>query len=347
MSNNGTIQDLIDMLTQTRDELMLAIQNGKVNPNQIQINSIADLSKYLGLITAGEFRAGNQKDPGQGFTGTRIVYPSVEYLNQFWNVITANNDAFQVGFNVNGEFWSGGGNIRQNASGLYIYSGGINTGAFQSNGNFFMGSNIGAAGTTSLAVFSTATTYNGESMVAGDILIGNNSASQPNMKWSMTLGQLQFRSGTIIQSFMSGGGFTQIGARLHSSVNWAVPATGSNQQLVFDTVDYDDAGFTNLVADATKITIPVGYGGRYYVGFYVMISPYTNPLLLDITVLYNGSISLCGDSTLLGASKYRYGGGIDATLNDGDFIQLNFWTTNAATAFGTNNHPALYVRKIR
>ena len=38
--------------------------------------------------------------------------------------------------------------------------------------------------------------------------------------------------------------------------------------ISFDTEDRDDAGFADLGTDATKITIPTGYGGTFRVNVY-------------------------------------------------------------------------------
>ena len=72
----------------------------------------------------------------------------------------------------------------------------------QTDGDFFLGSNIAAAATTYLSIFAGAQTYNGESMGAGDMLIGNNSASKANILWDYSTGRLNFRGGTTTQAYI-------------------------------------------------------------------------------------------------------------------------------------------------
>ena len=69
-------------------------------------------------------------------------------------------------------------------------------GEWQTDGDIFIGSNIASPGTTYLSVFATAQTYNSESMSAGDMLIGDNSANKANILWDYSAGQLLIRGGT-------------------------------------------------------------------------------------------------------------------------------------------------------
>ena len=69
----------------------------------------------------------------------------------------------------------------------------------QPDGDVFIGTNIAAAATTQLAIFTNAQTYNSESVDVGDLLIGDNSASKANMFWDKSAGKFQFRGGTTMQ----------------------------------------------------------------------------------------------------------------------------------------------------
>lgn len=107
--------------------------------------------------------------------------------------------------------WDTSGNIligqqAVNQSNVYLTSGGVqmrtNTTVhvdLQSDGDVFIGENTAAAATTNIAIFTTAQTYNSESMSAGDFLIGDNSAGKANIFWDKSAGKLQFRGGTTMQ----------------------------------------------------------------------------------------------------------------------------------------------------
>ena len=67
--------------------------------------------------------------------------------------------------------------------------------SLETDGDFFAGSNISAAGTTAFAVFANAQTYNGEAMGAGDILLGDNSATKISLLWDVSEGDVILRRG--------------------------------------------------------------------------------------------------------------------------------------------------------
>ncbi len=64
------------------------------------------------------------------------------------------------------------------------------------------GSNVSAAATTAIAIFGAGQTYNSEAVGAGDLLIGDNSASKANVLWDKSTGQLKFRGGTTVQVYI-------------------------------------------------------------------------------------------------------------------------------------------------
>lgn len=67
--------------------------------------------------------------------------------------------------------------------------------SLETDGDLFLGSNISAVGTTALAVFANAQTYNSESMGAGDVLLGDNSAGKINLLWDVSEGDIILRRG--------------------------------------------------------------------------------------------------------------------------------------------------------
>lgn len=82
-------------------------------------------------------------------------------------------------------------------------------------GTLLIGSNITAAATTGLVVFSSSITYNGEASVfaAGDVLFGDNSSGKANIFWDTSAGQLKFRTATTTKSYIdTDGTFTVVAA---------------------------------------------------------------------------------------------------------------------------------------
>jgi hypothetical protein len=89
-----------------------------------------------------------------------------------------------------------GGKITLDAtSGFQARTGSDVTVKIDTDGDAFFGSNIAAAATTAFAVFANAQTYNSESMGAGDVLFGDNSASKANLLWDKSAAELLFRAG--------------------------------------------------------------------------------------------------------------------------------------------------------
>lgn len=96
--------------------------------------------------------------------------------------------------------------------GLYTNYGTAITVRIDADGDVFFGSNIASPGTTSLAIFSNAQTYNGESIGAGDILFGDNTTAKANMLWDASAGQILFRGGTTTQGYIDVTGAAVFGA---------------------------------------------------------------------------------------------------------------------------------------
>ncbi len=108
---------------------------------------------------------------------------------------------FAVGNNLTLEAATGfKGLTADRTNGVTLYSTGINLydaatkcGSIHPDGDFFFGSNVTAAATTSLCHFATAQTYNSESMGAGDVMLGDNSASAFNLFWDYSDHALMIR----------------------------------------------------------------------------------------------------------------------------------------------------------
>lgn len=97
----SSLDDLKQLLEAIRDDLATLSQKSQVVPNQVVlVTGLSDLSERLGLVQAGEFRVGNSKEPGFGFTGVRIGYPAFTYNSDPWHLVGINNDVLQFGLNA-------------------------------------------------------------------------------------------------------------------------------------------------------------------------------------------------------------------------------------------------------
>lgn len=116
----ATIDDIVKKLEEIKQDLDTALKGQSLSAKQIKILSgLSDLDKRLGLIQAGEFRAGNSIDPGKGFSGIRIVYPPVTYSGEEWNIVGVNNDALQVGIrSSDGKLIAGAGKVVLDQTGI-------------------------------------------------------------------------------------------------------------------------------------------------------------------------------------------------------------------------------------
>jgi hypothetical protein len=144
------LQIIEDLLIGIRDRVDDTIANLKVTPNQITITALSELSRYLGLIEAGEFRSGNGIPPGSGFTGMRIAYPPMEYNDELWNLVGVEEDIMQVGINATtGKLTAGEGKVIIDENGLSIIQGTASgrIGQYAPNGITFLdatgGSSVG------------------------------------------------------------------------------------------------------------------------------------------------------------------------------------------------------------
>ena len=97
------------------------------------------------------------------------------------------------------------------STGIQLKDNTVVRGEWQTDGDIFIGSDISLPGLTYLAIFAGAQTYNGEAVSAGDMLIGDNSASKANIFWDKSAGQLVFRGGTTAQGVINTDGTVVFG----------------------------------------------------------------------------------------------------------------------------------------
>src|SRR5690349_19065311 len=85
---------------------------------------LSDVTNQLGLIVAGEFRSGNGKSPGDGFTGGRFGWPGFTYDSASYFLAGVENDVLQVGLSLaDGRVYAGEGNVVLTDAGIVIKAG--------------------------------------------------------------------------------------------------------------------------------------------------------------------------------------------------------------------------------
>ena len=84
----------------------------------------------LGLVKAGEFRSGNNREIGDSFSGVRIGYPGFSYpgtsteTSDIFNIVGADADTLQFGLRASdGVAIAGGGNVYLDVEGVNIVQG--------------------------------------------------------------------------------------------------------------------------------------------------------------------------------------------------------------------------------
>jgi len=113
-----TIQELKKVLADVVDRLDHLTQTP---PNYVQAYCLAMISHNAGLISSGEFRSGNNKEPGMGFTGVRMGYPGFTYGAEEWQFAGVENDILQVGIKISdGKLYAGAGDVIVDSVGIFI-----------------------------------------------------------------------------------------------------------------------------------------------------------------------------------------------------------------------------------
>lgn len=64
------------------------------------VNSLDEFAADLGMIQYGEFRSGNDREPGDGFSGSRIGYPGFLYNSEEYAWALVNEDVLEIGFSL-------------------------------------------------------------------------------------------------------------------------------------------------------------------------------------------------------------------------------------------------------
>jgi len=120
----ATVESLEKILQDIQTELRRVADNTeRINPKAVATQGgLSDINSFLGTVTAGEFRTGNGKDPGKGFTGVRIAYPSLTYGSSAWHLVGVTNDVLQFGLSASdGKAYFGGGVHILDGTGYFVY----------------------------------------------------------------------------------------------------------------------------------------------------------------------------------------------------------------------------------
>jgi len=117
----ATLEQLEQILIDIRDMVNKLPNSMLLPPRSIRLKYLSDFTNNLGLITAGEFRAGNEREPGDGFSGVRMSYPPVIYGAKEWNIVGVESDTMQFGISASdGNLCAGGGGVVLNSDGIVI-----------------------------------------------------------------------------------------------------------------------------------------------------------------------------------------------------------------------------------
>ena len=136
----------------------------------------------------------------------------------------------------------------------------------QIDGDLFMGEDLTDPAKATFHVFSTAQTYNSESMGAGDMLLGDNSTGKPNLLWNADIPELQVRSGTTVTGRLTGDSFLSgnaARANLVQADTSQTISTATTTYIDFVNEKFDDDDYVDLGTSATDFIIP--RDGRYLV----------------------------------------------------------------------------------
>lgn len=112
--------EIVAKLEEIGQKISRIMDQIRVSGQQVIVTSLSEVSEQLGLIRAGEFRSGNNREPGDGFTGVRIAYPPINKDGKDWNITVEEDDRLVIGLSGDEtEFRLGNGNeLGEGFSGL-------------------------------------------------------------------------------------------------------------------------------------------------------------------------------------------------------------------------------------
>lgn len=139
------------------------------------------------------------------------------------------------------------------------------------------------------------------------------------------------------------------GAGMSLNADDSVAISTTTAAVAFDVEDWDDAGFITLGTDATKITIPAGYAGRYEIGVEVFapVIPVTDNMI-GVRIDKNGS-QLGSNAVINAAANSNTNSPVirHATLAAGDYLQFKWINNSGASARNFRSGSRVWVRLDR
>jgi len=247
----ASIEDILVIAEDIRQYVIDLPTRLLVSAGQIVIYSgLSDISESLGMIQAGEFRAGNRNDPGTflktavagtGFTGMRMAYPALIYdldgTDTEFHLVGINDDVLQFGVNAaNGTLVAGAGAVVLSATGIAATAGTI--AGWTINSDY-----LGSDGTPGIKILSTGTIETSD-FVSGLLGKGwriseagnaefNNAVIRGELRTTvLTYQEVQAISGTM-------GVFQSAGVILETT--GVVPAAASSMNIKVKDPDYGHA----------------------------------------------------------------------------------------------------------
>lgn len=328
----GNLKSIWDKVCEINDRLIDLPSLIEIHGNQVIVYTLDELGDNLGLFKAGEFRSGNNRIPGDSFSGVRIRYPPMAYpdtsvaSSDQYNIVGVDADTMQFGLRASdGVAVFGAGAAELDREGMKI---------------------IDTADAPAFHALAQDATINSESLGAGDVLLGDNSANKPNILWDRSAGKMYFRNGLVAGAEVAGGVVASYGARVYYYTSTGDPwGDASMVPCTFNVEDYDDADFFDA-GSPTKLTIPAGMAGTYQIGIHANWA--VNPtgdraasLGINGTCWYNPT-DVRGPSTneTLWQSAVH-----ERTLSSGDYLELFLQQQSGASL--DLSAASMWIRKVR
>ena len=228
----------------------------------VEADSLDEIGSDLGdqvegrVVAATDLETDAEADSFSGVVMGNAT--SADGVEMSWGVIDAGVAQVWVDAITNA-LNAGAGAVTMDADGLHGNNAGVLTFDLDVDGNILAGSNIGAPATTALSLFAVAQTYNGESVGAGDLLIGDNSANKANILWDISAGRLLFRTGTTVTAYIDTDG-TLVADKITigtagSIAGWSITAT-TLQKLTANV---------GIILDSANAIIKVGDTAGTYI----------------------------------------------------------------------------------
>jgi len=209
-----------------------------------------DVINGLRILNGAGTRIGQWRANGDILVGRDVSAPATTNLAIFNIAQTYNSESMSSGDVLIGDNTSAKPNLKITPLGLRLRTGTTVAIDLQADGDVFIGRDIATPSSTALVIFNNAQTYNGEASVfaAGDILIGDNSASKANLFWDQSLGRFNFRGGTTTQAYIDTSGYIIAGGD-------SIRIGNTGLEILVGNLAYEDAKalrFVDTLGGVTK-----------------------------------------------------------------------------------------------